>query len=592
MRRVPRARLAIFGLLTGVLLARGAMGADSGPEVTPPRAEGLVLDGKPTEAAWATAPVIPSEQIAGPNPVVKVLTGGGKLWILVETPEDAGFPSGVRGMLVVEGAKAAGDGLSFSYAPLDVRSPRYVARGPKGVGRGVYRIEGAADVSQDDRSTLEVAIPLADLGLPSDTTDVRLAMAVATRTPNRIASVPPGSVFESPEKFARLHPPAGGWGITATPDDPKDGSRRAAEDAADQARILAWTQFVGAQRSGGVTLEKARELLLKPLDAAIAARPDLALLWVFRGNLLRQLGDASGASAAYAAALAVAPFDREALWALDEGQIAAWTELPGTRPSDYEASFAQVAAERAKARPGSPASDTIEGLLRYWHGDFARATELLDPVVAGYPVSDGFAEIAKAAHRYGDSWSVELGFRKQEAARELPRVRIVTSKGPVVVELFEDQAANTVANFLWIAKTGFYDGTVFHRVVPFFMAQAGDPFSKAPGDDRVGNGGPGYAIPTEPSRATKRLPFRGVIALANNGKDTEGSQFFLTTGTAAHVEDGFSVFGRILEGQEAVDRLVRGDKVEKVEILRTRDHAYRPVTVAGTPAPAPVPSAK
>ena len=100
----------------------------------------------------------------------------------------------------------------------------------------------------------------------------------------------------------------------------------------------------------------------------------------------------------------------------------------------------------------------------------------------------------------------------------------------------------------------------------------------------MGAGGPGYAIRTEPG---KRRPFRGMVAMANAGPDTEGSQFFVTTGTAAHLEGKFSVFGRVLEGQEVVDRIVKGDRLEAVEVVRKRDHEYRPTTVAGTPAPAP-----
>ena len=592
MRRVPRVLPLAFGLLVGAFPASRARGADSGPELTVPRAEGLVLDGKPTEAAWAGAAVLPAEDVAGVKPTVKLLVGGGRLWILVDVPEDVGFPSGVKGFLVVEGAKEVGDRLAFSYTPQEVRGPRFTARGPKGVGRVFYPLEGAADLSQDDRFTAELSIPLAALDLPTDATGLRLALAVATRIPNRVSAAPPGSAFESDERFARLRAPEGGWGAATAADDPKAAAARVAADAADAARLAAWGQFVGAQRTGGVTKEKARELLVKPLDEAIAARPDLAVLLVFRGNLLRQLGDDEGAKAAYAAALAVVPFLREAQWAVDEAQIVAWTERPDTEPSDYEAAFARAAADAAKNRPGSPAGRAVEGLLRYWRGDFARAQELLDPIVAQYPVDDGIAEVARAAHRYADAWPIELGLRAKDADRELPRVRIVTSKGPVLLELFEDQAPNTVANFLWLAKAGFYDGTGFHRAIPFFVVQGGDPFSKTKDDPRAGAGGPGYAIPSEPAKATKRLPFRGVIALAQSGegKDTEGSQFFLTTGTAAHLEEGFSVFGRILEGQETVDRLVRGDRVEKVEIVRARDHAYRPTTVAGTPAPDPVPS--
>jgi peptidylprolyl isomerase len=121
------------------------------------------------------------------------------------------------------------------------------------------------------------------------------------------------------------------------------------------------------------------------------------------------------------------------------------------------------------------------------------------------------------------------------------------------------------------------------------VAQGGDPLSKDPAKARLaGIGGPCYAIRTEPS---KRKPFRGVIAMARSAnKDTEGSQFFLTTGTAANLEGDYSVFGRIVEGQEVADRLVKDVTIERVEVLRTRPGTtYRPVTKGGEPAPEPKP---
>jgi peptidyl-prolyl cis-trans isomerase B (cyclophilin B) len=513
---------------------------------------------------------------------VKVLAGGGRLWVLVDVPEDPGFSSGVKWMVAPEGAKSVAEAAALSFGPQEVRAPRYVARGPRGVGRATYRFQGAADLSLEDRWTAETAIPFEDLALPSDTTPLRLTVAVTLRTPNRIAGAPVGALFEKLDAFARLLPPEGGW--TAGAGAAVQAESLAAEDDADRRRIEAWSRFVGAQRTGAVTRAKARDLLLAPLDAASAARPDLALLHVIRGNILRQLEDEAGARAAYGEALRRVPHLREAEWGLAQMDAAAWTQPSDALPSDYEAAFARIAEEAKRRGPGDRAPCLAEGILRYRHGDFGRAKELLFPLVAAYPVDDDTAAMPAFAKKYEERWSEELGYRRRDESRaDLPRARIVTSKGPLLVELFEDDAPNSVRNFVWLAKAGFYDGTTFHRVVPFFMAQGGDPLSKS-GDPRVGQGGPGYAVPTEPGR---RLPFRGVLAFANSGKDTEGSQFFVTTGTSAHLEGDFSVFGRVLQGQDVADRLVRGDRIERVEILRTREHEYRPTTVAGTPAPAP-----
>ena len=591
MRRVPRALPLAFGLLVGAFPASRARAADMGPELTVPRAEGLVLDGKPTEAAWASAAVLPAEDVAGVKPTVKLLVGGGRLWILVDVPEDVGFPSGLKGFLVVEGAKGVGDRLAFSYAPQEVRGPRFTARGPKGVGRVPYPLEGAADLTQDDRFTAEVSIPLAALDLPTDATGLRLALAVATRVPNRVSVAPPGSAFESDERFARLRAPEGGWGAASAADDPKAAAARVAADAADAARLAAWGQFVGAQRSGGVTKEKARELLVKPLDEALAARPDLAVLLVFRGNLLRQLGDDAGAKTAYAAALAVVPYLREAQWAVDEAQIVAWTERPDTEPSDYEAAFAKAAADAAKSPPRLARRPSRRGAAPLL------ARRLRPGAGAARP--DRRAVPRRRRDRRGRAGRAPLRRRLADRAgpaRQGRRPRAASGahrhvEGARAARALRGPGAQHRRELPLAGEGGLLRrDTTFHRVVPFFMVQGGDPFSKAKDDARTGKGGPGYAIPTEPAKATKRLPFRGVIALASLGQDTEGSQFFLTTGTAAHLEEGFSVFGRILEGQETVERLVRGDRVEKVEVVRARDHAYRPTTVAGTPAPDPVPT--
>ena len=253
-------------------------------------------------------------------------------------------------------------------------------------------------------------------------------------------------------------------------------------------------------------------------------------------------------------------------------------------PSDYPAAFERIAAE-AKKRGARPASlDAAEGALRYRLGEFAKAVELLEPVVTHYPVDDELSSKLAFAKKYQEPWSQELGMRKVDEGKNLPHVRIVTSRGAILLELFEDDAPNTVRNFVWLAQHGWYDGLAFHRVIPFVMAQGGSPLSRVAGAKEVGSGGPGYAIKTEPSR---RRPFRGVIAMANSGPNTEGSQFFVTTGTSAHLEGTFSIFGRVLEGQEVVDRTVLDDKIVKVEIVRLREHDYRPVTVAGTPAPEP-----
>jgi len=590
IRRVHLLPMPFLLAVAGLLCAHPPAAHAAPPvELAPPVATELALDGQGLEPAWTGAAAIPAGSIegTGTTPTVRVLLGAGKLWILADMKEDVGFSIGLKVMVCPDGTATAADAIQASFGPLELRGPRFALRGPKGQGRAVYRLEAAADVVELGRWSAEASIPLEDLGLPSDTTPIRLAVVVLSRELNRFAAAPASSAFESPASFAKLSPPTGGWSSVGKAVVDSDALAKA--DHADDERMTAWRAFLAAFHSGNVAPKDAPDKLIAPLDRALAARPDLAMIHVVKGDLLRQLGDAAGAKAAYAAALAVVPHLPEAVWAVSAADIEAFSEGPATMPSDYAAAFERIAAEVKKRGARSAALDAAEGALRYRLGEFTKAIELLEPVVTHYPVDEELSGKLAFAKKYLEPWSQELGMRKADEAKGLPRVRIVTSRGPVVLELFEDDAPNTVNNFVWLAQHGFYDGLAFHRVIPFFMAQGGDPFSKAPGPDgkpdaRVGSGGPGYAIKTEPSR---RRPFRGVVAMANSGPNTEGSQFFLTTGTSAHLEGGFSVFGRVLEGQDVVDRLVVDDRIAKVEIVRLREHEYRPKTVAGTPAPEP-----
>jgi cyclophilin family peptidyl-prolyl cis-trans isomerase len=163
----------------------------------------------------------------------------------------------------------------------------------------------------------------------------------------------------------------------------------------------------------------------------------------------------------------------------------------------------------------------------------------------------------------------EQQYRKED--KDLPQVELVTSKGRIVIELFEDDAPNAVANFISLVEKKFYDGLRFHRVIPKFMAQGGDPHSKDPESDLVGRGYPGYRIKTDLSR---RKHFRGVISYANTGLDTDGSQFFLTVVPTFWLNGKHAVFGRIVNGMDVVDNIVEGDLVTVAKVLRKRDHAY------------------
>jgi peptidyl-prolyl cis-trans isomerase B (cyclophilin B) len=121
-----------------------------------------------------------------------------------------------------------------------------------------------------------------------------------------------------------------------------------------------------------------------------------------------------------------------------------------------------------------------------------------------------------------------------------------TNHGAIAIELFDDDAPKTVENFLKLARDGFYDGVVFHRVIPDFMIQGGDPTG-------TGSGGPGYQFDDEPN---DRRVVRGALAMANAGPNTNGSQFFIVTTEAASWLDGkHTVFGEVTGGMDVVDAI-------------------------------------
>ncbi len=137
--------------------------------------------------------------------------------------------------------------------------------------------------------------------------------------------------------------------------------------------------------------------------------------------------------------------------------------------------------------------------------------------------------------------------------------QIATSKGPINLRLFEKEAPVTVANFVNLAKRGYYDGLAFHRVISSFMIQGGCP-------EGSGRGGPGYRFEDE-FNPTKRHG-RGTLSMANAGPGTNGSQFFITHAPQPHLDGRHTVFGEIVgpDDQKVVDAIKQGDKIDKVTI--------------------------
>jgi cyclophilin family peptidyl-prolyl cis-trans isomerase len=180
---------------------------------------------------------------------------------------------------------------------------------------------------------------------------------------------------------------------------------------------------------------------------------------------------------------------------------------------------------------------------------------------------------------FEQNWEKEQKIREAEAkADDLPRVLIKTEKGDIVVELFENEAPNTVANFISLVEKKFYDGLTFHRVLPGFMAQGGDPN----GD---GSGGPGYSIPDEVSNPNHRNHFRGSLSMAKSPQpNSGGSQFFLCFLPTSHLDGLHTVFGRVIGGFDVLAKIQRRDpedpnmadpdKIIEMTVLRKQKHEY------------------
>jgi cyclophilin family peptidyl-prolyl cis-trans isomerase len=248
-------------------------------------------------------------------------------------------------------------------------------------------------------------------------------------------------------------------------------------------------------------------------------------------------------------------------------ELYVWGFLSAFATNDYE--LAAEWLKKAQESGGLEAIATTAGKRESEDRDAGLMKTVLHQVSASAGVLDEYREL----------WPKELALRAAEAdADDLPRVKLTTTKGEIIIELFENQAPQSVANFLTLVKQGFYNGSPFHRVLPKFMAQGG-----AKGDD--GSGGPGYLIRCECYRPDYRRHFRGTLSMAHAGRDTGNSQFFLTFVPTAHLNGRHTAFGRVIEGMEVLADLQRRstmhqtappkpDRILKAEVVRDRGHEY------------------
>jgi len=355
------------------------------------------------------------------------------------------------------------------------------------------------------------------------------------------------------------------------PTAPPAGAQAAATTATDSNRPAA-AAYLKVMEDWKAVLKDLRKLKLQYQSAAAADQANIQQEWkslVEKGN--------------------------EIVASLEAAGIKAYAESPN---EDAELSrFLVKLADDAIQRDDYAAAKRItDVLIEYQCPDkqIYDSAAIADFVLNDYDAAEKYFKQAKdlgvqsktsqelepLVKQYRELWTKEEATREAEAkVDDLPRVKLTTTKGTIVLELFENEAPETVGNFVSLVEQGFYNNLNFHRVLKGFMAQGGDP----KGD---GTGGPGYRIFGEQSRPNHRSHFQGSLSMAHTGDpDTGGSQFFITFRQTPHLNGLHTCFGRVIEGMEVLSKLQRRDpqaanppapdSIVKAEVVRKRDHVYQ-----------------
>lgn len=254
--------------------------------------------------------------------------------------------------------------------------------------------------------------------------------------------------------------------------------------------------------------------------------------------------------------------------------------------SAYEISTTILKRAEADKAPAPKELYSIAGIAAFMTNDYEAAEKFIDQAKQAGTWNDAEVNkigvpIAASLTKYKEWWAKEAEVRKQEAEKDdLPRVKLSTTAGDMVIELFENEAPDTVGNFISLVEAKFYDGLTFHRVLPHFMAQGGDPKG-------TGQGDAGYKIYDEIDNPNHRRHFRGSLSMAKGSfPDSGGSQFFICFTPRENLDGLHTVFGRVIEGLDVLAKIQRVDpdkpsgaektKIISAEVIRKRDHAYLP----------------
>ncbi len=255
--------------------------------------------------------------------------------------------------------------------------------------------------------------------------------------------------------------------------------------------------------------------------------------------------------------------------------VTRWTTLRGLGRTDFADSRAAAAA-LVETLPAAKLEELAEYrsalLMPMWDlaqaGDYAAARQNLEAVLTAHPDLPAKEELERYLpwlEALATAGPAELA-RYAAEPDDLPQVAFETDRGRIVITLFEDDAPDSVANFISLVDAHYYDGLLFHRIVPHFVTQGGDPRG-------TGEGGPGYAI----KREAVRPHLRGAVGMARSAEpDSAGSQFyFCLTSLGTHrLDTNYAVFGRVSDGLDVMDQLRIGDRIHHAEVIRRRAHDY------------------
>ncbi|MDO4857002.1 MAG: peptidylprolyl isomerase [Thermoguttaceae bacterium] len=280
----------------------------------------------------------------------------------------------------------------------------------------------------------------------------------------------------------------------------------------------------------------------------------------------------------------------------------AWLEEPSREDGEFLNFIIQVLETRMTVGEYERANAIMQGLISlkipdilpdlydaageiaFMLNDFEQAARYLELAEQNKVLSERCAGFKKDLSYYRTSWAKESVFRQQDSEKkDLPRVTLDTTKGKIVLELYEDQTPNTVANFVYLVEKGYYDGMFFEQVIPGEGAVAGRSLENP-------DGGPGWSIRDEFDATNSRNHYRGTISMMRGEPNSAGSIFFISFSPIKDLDGKYVVFGRVIEGMDVLtklqimdpanpDPMAEPDQIEKASAVTKRDHKYRPKVI-------------